>query len=64
MRTEVRWKAIQRITGRQAHRMVIRPLRSEIRRSKPLERPGKQDRAESRVFAIGLGNKRRMAARP
>jgi hypothetical protein len=65
MRTEVRWKAVQRITrGRLAHTMVICPLRYEIRRSKTLERPRKQDRADSRVFALELGRGRRRAARP
>lgn len=59
MRTEIRWKAIQRITqGRLIHTMATCPLCSENRRSKTLRRPHKQDRAEDRVFAIELGRGR------
>jgi transposase-like protein len=63
MRTEIRWKAIQRITqGRLIHTMATCPLCSENRCSKTSWRPHKQDRAEGRVFAIDHGLSR--AARP
>jgi hypothetical protein len=56
MRTEVRWKAVQRITqGRLARAMATCPLCSENRRIKTSQRPHKQDRAEGGVFAIGRG---------
>jgi hypothetical protein len=65
MRTEIRWKAIHRIThGRLVHTMATCPLCSENRRSKKLQRPHKPDRAERRVFALELGRKRMRAARP
>jgi hypothetical protein len=64
MRTEVRWRAVQRITcGRLVHAMATCPLCSENRRSKTLRRPHKQNRAEGLVFAIELGRKRMRAAR-
>jgi hypothetical protein len=64
MRTEVRWKAVQRITqGRLARAMAILPLHSESRRSKALRQQHEQE-AEVRAFAIGLAHKRRRVARP
>jgi hypothetical protein len=56
MRTEVRWKAVQRITqGRLARAMATLPLRSEIRRSKAVRQQHGQDRVEVRVFAKPKG---------
>jgi hypothetical protein len=55
MRTEIRWKAIHRIThGRLIHTMATCPLCYESRRSKRLRRPHKQDRAERRETYGGL----------
>jgi hypothetical protein len=52
---EIRWKAIHRIThGRLVHTMATCPLCSENRRSKRLQRPHKQDRAERREAYGGL----------
>jgi hypothetical protein len=56
MRTEIRWKAGQRIMrSRLPHMMATCPLCSENRRSKTSWRPHRQDRAEGRVFAIDHG---------
>jgi hypothetical protein len=56
MRTEIRWKAIQRIAhGRLIHTMATCPLCSQ-------NRHGKRDRVEGREFAIE-GRKRMRAAR-
>jgi hypothetical protein len=57
MRTEIRWKAIHRIThGRLIHTMATCRLCSENRRSETLRRPHKQDRAERRETYGGLIN--------
>jgi hypothetical protein len=55
MRTEVRWKAVQRITqGRLARAMATLALRSESRRSKTFRQQREQDRAEVRVLPLVL----------
>jgi hypothetical protein len=64
MRTEKRWKAVQRITHcRLAHTPATCPLCSRNRHGKTSQRSHRQDRVEGREFAIE-GRERMQAAQP